>query len=83
MNGYRKGVNEGISLWRHIKIKYIPIQISILLKKVNMILVIPLGGFSEEAEVPGIKYLLSPYKLNLVATPLFLKPGIPYSIKVD
>lgn len=41
------------------------------------------GGFSEEAEIPGIKYILSPYKLNLVATPLFLKPGIPYSIKVD
>lgn len=41
------------------------------------------GGFSEDAEVPGIKYLLSPYKLNLVATPLFLKPGIPYSIKVQ
>ncbi|KAL2781997.1 complement C5 isoform 1 preproprotein, partial [Daubentonia madagascariensis] len=41
------------------------------------------GGFSEEAEVPGIKYVLSPYRLNLVATPLFLKPGIPYSIKVQ
>ncbi|XP_053420027.1 complement C5-like isoform X2 [Nycticebus coucang] len=41
------------------------------------------GGFSEEAEVPGIKYVLSPYKLNLIATPLFLKPGIPYSIKVQ
>uniref|UniRef100_A0A8C0P3T6 Complement C5 n=1 Tax=Canis lupus familiaris TaxID=9615 RepID=A0A8C0P3T6_CANLF len=41
------------------------------------------GGFSEEAEIPGIKYILSPYKLNLVATPLFLKPGIPYSIKVQ
>lgn len=48
-----------------------------------MILVISLGGFSENAEVPGIKYILSPYKLNLVATPLFLKPGIPYSVKVD
>lgn len=45
--------------------------------------VISLGGFSEEAEIPGIKYVLSPYKLNLVATPLFVKPGIPYSIKVD
>ncbi|EHB01834.1 Complement C5, partial [Heterocephalus glaber] len=42
----------------------------------------PHGGFSEEAEVPGIKYILSPYTLNLFATPLFLKPGIPYSIKV-
>ncbi|XP_003479183.1 complement C5 [Cavia porcellus] len=41
------------------------------------------GGFSEDAEVPGIKYVLSPYTLNLVATPLFLKPGIPYSIKVQ
>ncbi|XP_049752859.1 complement C5 isoform X2 [Elephas maximus indicus] len=41
------------------------------------------GGFSEEAEIPGIKYILSPYKLNLVATSLFLKPGIPYSIKVQ
>ncbi|KAM6182152.1 LOW QUALITY PROTEIN: complement C5-like [Erethizon dorsatum] len=41
------------------------------------------GGFSEEAEVPGIKYVLSPYTLNLFATPLFLKPGIPYSIKVQ
>uniref|UniRef100_A0A671FPC3 Complement C5 n=1 Tax=Rhinolophus ferrumequinum TaxID=59479 RepID=A0A671FPC3_RHIFE len=41
------------------------------------------GGFSENAEVPGIKYILSPYKLNLVATPLFLKPGIPYSVKVQ
>lgn len=40
------------------------------------------GGFSEEAEIPGIKYVLSPYTLNLVATPLFLKPGIPFSIKV-
>ncbi|XP_076999393.1 complement C5 [Tamandua tetradactyla] len=41
------------------------------------------GGFSEEAEIPGIKYVLSPYQLNLIATPLFLKPGIPYSIKVQ
>ncbi|XP_027241244.2 complement C5 isoform X1, partial [Cricetulus griseus] len=41
------------------------------------------GGFSEEAEIPGIKYVLSPYTLNLVATPLFLKPGIPFSIKVQ
>nr|XP_004662810.2 complement C5 [Jaculus jaculus] len=41
------------------------------------------GGFSEEAEILGIKYVLSPYTLNLVATPLFLKPGIPYSIKVQ
>ncbi|XP_054545130.1 complement C5 isoform X1 [Talpa occidentalis] len=41
------------------------------------------GGLSEEAEISGIQYVLSPYKLNLVATPLFLKPGIPYSVKVQ
>ncbi|XP_055994674.1 complement C5-like [Sorex fumeus] len=41
------------------------------------------GGLSEEAEIPGIQYVLSPYKLDLVATPLFLKPGIPYSVKVQ
>uniref|UniRef100_F6URG6 Complement C5 n=1 Tax=Monodelphis domestica TaxID=13616 RepID=F6URG6_MONDO len=41
------------------------------------------GGFYEEAEIPGIKYVLSPYQLNLVATPLFLKPGIPFPIKVQ
>ncbi|XP_004677441.1 PREDICTED: complement C5 [Condylura cristata] len=41
------------------------------------------GGLSEEAEITGIQYVLSPYSLNLVATPLFLKPGIPYSIKVQ
>ncbi|KAG3287844.1 complement C5 [Ictidomys tridecemlineatus] len=41
------------------------------------------GGFFEEAEVPGIKYVLSPYKLNLIAASLFLKPGIPYFIKVQ
>uniref|UniRef100_A0A8C6E5B4 Complement C5 n=1 Tax=Moschus moschiferus TaxID=68415 RepID=A0A8C6E5B4_MOSMO len=41
------------------------------------------GGFSEEAEIPGIKYVLSPYTLHLVATPLFVKPGIPYSVKVQ
>ena len=28
------------------------------------------------------KYVLSPYTLDLAATSLFLKPGIPYSIKV-
>lgn len=55
----------------------------ILLQQVNMILVISLGGFFEEAEFSGVRYVLSPYKLNLVATPLFLKPGIPYSVKVD
>ncbi|XP_023557334.1 complement C5-like [Octodon degus] len=41
------------------------------------------GGFSEKAEVRGIRYILSLYTLNLLATPLFLKPEIPISIKVQ
>ncbi|XP_049629736.1 complement C5-like [Suncus etruscus] len=30
----------------------------------------------------NVKYFLFPYTLDLVATPLFLKPGLPFSIKV-
>uniref|UniRef100_A0A8C3HDD1 Complement C5 n=1 Tax=Chrysemys picta bellii TaxID=8478 RepID=A0A8C3HDD1_CHRPI len=42
-----------------------------------------LGGLSEESEFAGVRYALSPYKLNLVATPLFVKPGLPFFIKVQ
>ncbi|XP_070812032.1 complement C5 [Pituophis catenifer annectens] len=38
-------------------------------------------GHSEDAELTTIKYTLSPYKLDLIATPLFVKPGLPYFIK--
>uniref|UniRef100_A0A8C3HDF8 Complement C5 n=1 Tax=Chrysemys picta bellii TaxID=8478 RepID=A0A8C3HDF8_CHRPI len=41
------------------------------------------GGLSEESEFAGVRYALSPYKLNLVATPLFVKPGLPFFIKVQ
>ncbi|KAF0878211.1 CO5 protein, partial [Crocuta crocuta] len=41
------------------------------------------GGFFQETNVTNIKYALLPYTLDLVATPLFLKPGIPYCIKVQ
>ncbi|XP_077161504.1 complement C5 [Paroedura picta] len=41
------------------------------------------GGHSVESELAGVKYVLSPYKLNLVATPLFVKPGLPFYIKVQ
>ncbi|XP_062446760.1 complement C5 isoform X2 [Rhea pennata] len=42
-----------------------------------------MGGLSGEAEFDGVKYALSPYKLNLIATPLFVKPGLPFFIKVQ
>ncbi|XP_062937737.1 complement C5-like [Cynocephalus volans] len=41
------------------------------------------GGFFKENKATDVKYVLSPYTLNLIATPLFLKPGIPYFIKVQ
>ncbi|XP_054854466.1 complement C5 [Eublepharis macularius] len=41
------------------------------------------GGHSVESEFTGIKYVLSPYKLILIATPLFVKPGLPFYVKVQ
>ncbi|NXK43996.1 CO5 protein, partial [Chauna torquata] len=41
------------------------------------------GGLSGEVEYAGVRYAVSPYKLNLVATPLFVKPGLPFFIKVQ
>ncbi|XP_026568244.1 complement C5 [Pseudonaja textilis] len=38
-------------------------------------------GHTEDAELTTVKYALSPYKLDLIATPLFVKPGLPYFIK--
>ncbi|NXV79442.1 CO5 protein, partial [Atlantisia rogersi] len=41
------------------------------------------GGLSCEAEFTGVKFSVSPYKLGLIATPLFVKPGLPFFIKVQ
>uniref|UniRef100_A0A8C3K1E0 Complement C5 n=1 Tax=Calidris pygmaea TaxID=425635 RepID=A0A8C3K1E0_9CHAR len=41
------------------------------------------GGLSSEAEFAGVRFAVSPYKLSLVATPLFVKPGLPFFIKVQ
>lgn len=42
-----------------------------------------LGGLSGEVEFAGVRFAVSPYKLSLIATPLFVKPGLPYFIKVS
>lgn len=42
-----------------------------------------LGGLSGEVEFTGVKFAVSPYKLSLIATPLFVKPGLPFFIKVS
>ncbi|XP_010292753.1 PREDICTED: complement C5 [Phaethon lepturus] len=41
------------------------------------------GGLSGEAEFAGVRFSVSPYKLTLIATPLFVKPGLPFFIKVQ
>uniref|UniRef100_A0A8C3CRV7 Complement C5 n=1 Tax=Cairina moschata TaxID=8855 RepID=A0A8C3CRV7_CAIMO len=41
------------------------------------------GGLSGEVEYTGVRYVVSPYKLNLIATPLFVKPGLPFFVKVQ
>ncbi|XP_030063429.1 complement C5 [Microcaecilia unicolor] len=41
------------------------------------------GGNSEESEFADVKYAFFPYTLKLVATPLFVRPGLPFHIKVQ
>ncbi|KAJ8379726.1 hypothetical protein SKAU_G00005040 [Synaphobranchus kaupii] len=40
------------------------------------------GGISQDAELATVKFCLSPYSLALIATPPFIKPGLPYSVRV-
>ncbi|OCT67066.1 hypothetical protein XELAEV_18038347mg [Xenopus laevis] len=42
-----------------------------------------LSGRVEESENADVKFVLSPYTLKLVGTPLFVKPTLPYYIKVQ
>ncbi|OWK61377.1 Complement C5 [Lonchura striata] len=42
-----------------------------------------MGGLSGEVEFTGVRFAVSPYKLSLIATPLFVKPGLPFFIKVQ
>ncbi|KAG7480443.1 hypothetical protein MATL_G00056120 [Megalops atlanticus] len=41
------------------------------------------GGISQEAELATVKFSRSPYTLGLIATPPFIKPGLPYFIRVQ
>ncbi|XP_054988078.1 complement C5-like [Sorex araneus] len=51
-------------------------------KYLNIIVDI-IAGYFMEYKTTDIKYSISPYSLDLVATPLFLKPGNPFPIKVQ
>lgn len=37
----------------------------------------------EESELSTVKYVLTPYKLKLIATPLFMRPGLPFYMRVQ
>ncbi|KAJ8413879.1 hypothetical protein AAFF_G00064770 [Aldrovandia affinis] len=41
------------------------------------------GGISQEAELATVKFCQFPYTLGLISTPPFIKPGLPYSIRVQ
>uniref|UniRef100_A0A3P8U492 Alpha-2-macroglobulin bait region domain-containing protein n=1 Tax=Amphiprion percula TaxID=161767 RepID=A0A3P8U492_AMPPE len=41
------------------------------------------GGISQEAEFAAVKFVQSPYRLSLVSTPPFIKPGLPYNIQFE
>ncbi|XP_042276163.1 complement C5 isoform X3 [Thunnus maccoyii] len=40
------------------------------------------GGISQEAEFTAVKFVKSPYRLSLVSTAPFIKPGLPFNIQV-
>ncbi|XP_029283641.1 complement C5 [Cottoperca gobio] len=40
------------------------------------------GGITQEAEFAAVKFVKSPYRLSLLSTPPFIKPGLPYTIQV-
>ncbi|PWA14829.1 hypothetical protein CCH79_00020215 [Gambusia affinis] len=40
------------------------------------------GGITQEAEFATVKFVRSPYRLSLISTPPFIKPGLPYNIQV-
>ncbi|KAI4892637.1 hypothetical protein NFI96_021635 [Prochilodus magdalenae] len=40
------------------------------------------GGISQEAVLSNVKIVNAPFTLSLVATPGFIKPSLPYSIRV-
>ncbi|KAK2911621.1 hypothetical protein Q8A67_003754 [Cirrhinus molitorella] len=50
--------------------------------RVRVLLQESTGGISQEAVLSNVKFAESPYTLSLIATPPFIKPGLPYSIRV-
>uniref|UniRef100_A0A8C1L4U1 Complement component 5 n=1 Tax=Cyprinus carpio TaxID=7962 RepID=A0A8C1L4U1_CYPCA len=50
--------------------------------RVRVLLQESTGGISQEAVLSNVKFVETPFTLNLIATPPFIKPGLPYSMRV-
>ncbi|RXN22619.1 complement C5 [Labeo rohita] len=51
--------------------------------RVRVLLQESTGGISQEAVLSNVKFAESPYTLSLIATPPFIKPGLPYAIRFE
>ncbi|XP_026108101.1 complement C5-like [Carassius auratus] len=50
--------------------------------RVRVLLQESTGGISQEAVLSNVKFVETPFTLNLIASPPFIKPGLPYSMRV-
>ncbi|XP_056092292.1 complement C5 isoform X3 [Rhinichthys klamathensis goyatoka] len=50
--------------------------------RVTVLLQETTGGISQEAELSSVKFVETPFTLSLSATPPFIKPGLPYGMRV-
>ncbi|XP_067294105.1 complement C5 [Pseudorasbora parva] len=50
--------------------------------RVTVLLQETTGGISQEAELSNVKFVETPFTLSLTATPPFIKPGLPYTMRV-
>ncbi|XP_026795914.2 complement C5 isoform X1 [Pangasianodon hypophthalmus] len=51
------------------------LRVAVLLKEST-------GGISQEAVISNVKFVHSPFTLSLIATPPYIKPSLPYNIRV-
>ncbi|XP_067263766.1 complement C5 [Chanodichthys erythropterus] len=50
--------------------------------RVTVLLQETTGGISQEAVLSNVKFVETPFTLSLTATPPFIKPGLPYTMRV-
>ncbi|XP_043096088.1 complement C5 [Puntigrus tetrazona] len=50
--------------------------------RVRVLLQESTGGISQEAVISNVKFVETPFTMTLISTPPFIKPGLPYSMRV-